>query len=647
MAEKKVEQFDFKGAMKSYFTISPYVDIITWCKDNIDFSEQISAQRNKLDFELYPYQVPILKEWENKEKVIKTIVVVAPEQTGKTGMFVDGLLWNMVHNPCQSLIVYPSDDLANSTNSTKLRPLMKHIDVLNRQLTFGKYNKECYKFSNLISWFQGAGRKIVSKSCKIVVGDEIDAWPTLPTVDNVEDLKKRTRSYDSSICFLISTPTTADGRIWKQFLKGSQGYWYLRCKGCGQLTMRSCDIHNLQFESDLNEQLGQRIVKTDSIRLICPKCGHEHIEADKRQMNIKGGFIHSVPERVQISPSFQIGALASQLPSLCWTNICQAQLEAGKRSDIDAHMTLDNSFKGLPYKRRQIVKEDLDKLKDHIYQHVDQQLKTEQIQFIFGAVDSMDTYWRYGIFAADIHDNVHVIKIGEVKYLSLTDQERMKIDKVGQEQSLARGEKYEKVVTLQDIINKSYYGYQPLVVGIDAHAGHNFSLVNQFIKKHKCMVGYLGTKMVQLRYKPSDNKNLPRNFLVSAQHYKVDTIFYLYSQKKRDAQYLFFYKDIEQKYLDEIASMKPDYNSKFGHIPENWTTEQRADHAFDVIKMGYWVRDLSIQNLQQKRFNYAQSARLKRRFQKNLQKEVLQTRKQIEDKNRDDQLDRAHSWFEI
>lgn len=45
-------------------------------------------------------------------------------------MFVDGILYNMCFNPCQSLIVYPNDDLAIATNQTKLKPLMKHIPVL-------------------------------------------------------------------------------------------------------------------------------------------------------------------------------------------------------------------------------------------------------------------------------------------------------------------------------------------------------------------------------------------------------------------------------------------------------------------------------------------------------------------------------------
>lgn len=639
--QKKFVEFDLIEHIRRYFNIQPYQDIISWCQQYIDFSQQISAERNKLDFQLYPYQVPILKEWQNEKKTIKTIVVVAPQQTGKTNMFVDGILWNMVHNPCQSLIVYPNDDLAVATNQTKLKPLMKHVPVLNEELQKPKSCKmDCYKFSNLISYFQGAGVKIVSRSCKIVVGDQVDAWQPPNNIDPIADLKKRTRSYNSSICFLISTPTVQTGRIWKNFLKGSQGYWFLRCRGCGQLTMRSCDIHNLQFESDLNQQLNERIVRPDSIRLICPQCGHEHTEADKKWMNVNGGFKHLIPQRLDSAPSFQIGALASQLPSLSWENIANAQLEAGKRADVEAQITFDNSYKGLPYKRRQIVKEDLQRLKDHIYANNSQRIKPEQIEFVFGAVDSMGAYWRYAIMALDINDNIHVIKIGEVNYLTLTEEERKKNNQQRKRTAEMLGEKYVPIETLEDVINANYYGFTPLVVGQDAHATYNYAQVQKFIKDHKNMVGYLGTKMTQTRYKAS--QNVKKNFLVSATHYKVDAIYYLYSQKKRNAQYLFFDQNVEEKYWNEVAAVKPDPNSKFGHHPENWTAENREDHAFDCIKMGYWVRDLCIENLQKKRFNFAQSPRLKRRFEKQLNKDINKTQKEVEEKQKDDK-----SWFAI
>ena len=646
MKLKKLKQFDLINSIKRYFNLTPYQDIISWCEENIDFSQQISAERNKLDFKLYPYQVPILKQWQNEKKVIKTIVVVAPEQTGKTNMFVDGILYNMQFNPCQSLIVYPSDDLAIATNQTKLKPLMRHIPSLKEELDKPKScRSDCYKFSNLISYFQGAGSKIVSRSCKIVVGDEVDAWPSINGIDNVADLKKRTRSYSNSICFLISTPTIKEGRIWKAFLKGSQGYWFLRCKGCGQLTMRSCDIHNLQFESDENEQLKERIVKPETIRLICPECKYEHVEADKAWMNIKGGFKHLIPQRLQTAPSFQIGALASQLPSLSWQNIANAQLEAGKRNDIQNQMTFDNSFRGLPYKRRQILKEDMQRLKDHCYQNNSQRLKQEDIQFVFCAVDSMGSFWRYGIFASDTNDNIHVLKIGEVNYLTLTAEDRQKHNEVAKREASLLGVKYEPIATLEDVINATYYGFEPLIVGIDAHATYNYAEVQKFIRDNSKVIGYLGNRMTQMRYKDS---SIRKNFLVSAIDYKVDTIYYLYSQKKRNSQYLFFYDDIEEKYIQQIAAMKPDANSKFGNQPENWSSQNREDHAFDCLKMGYWVRDICIEqeplHLKKERFNYAKSPRLRRRFEGKVQ-QVVEAKKSEQKSN--NWISAQKEWFKL
>ena len=62
MNKKRTVEYNLIDHIRTYFEIVPYKDIIKWCEQNIDFSEQVSAQRNKLDFELYPYQVPILKE---------------------------------------------------------------------------------------------------------------------------------------------------------------------------------------------------------------------------------------------------------------------------------------------------------------------------------------------------------------------------------------------------------------------------------------------------------------------------------------------------------------------------------------------------------------------------------------------------------
>ena len=78
----KKHQFDLIKEIRKFFEIQAFESIIPWAEKNINFSNDISAQRNFLDFSLYPYQVDILKQWEDL-KSIKTVTVVAPEQCRK------------------------------------------------------------------------------------------------------------------------------------------------------------------------------------------------------------------------------------------------------------------------------------------------------------------------------------------------------------------------------------------------------------------------------------------------------------------------------------------------------------------------------------------------------------------------------------
>jgi len=167
MKQKKL--FNLSDSLRSFFKLQAFQPIIPWSQKNINFSSDVSAERNFLNFDLYPYQVEILKQWEDLTN-IKEVVVCSPEQMGKTNLFVVGLLWRMLFDPCQSLIVYPSDGLAAEMNQTKIKPLMKHIPQLKDELERPRsFRADRYAFSNLASYFQGAGSKIVSKSCKIVI----------------------------------------------------------------------------------------------------------------------------------------------------------------------------------------------------------------------------------------------------------------------------------------------------------------------------------------------------------------------------------------------------------------------------------------------------------------------------------------------
>lgn len=633
MMRKKIKNFSLAEHIRNYFNLTPYEKIIPWAEKNIDFSQQISAERNKLDFDQYPYQVPILKEWENEKKTIKTIVVVAPEQVGKTNCFIVGWLYNLVYNPCQSLIVYKDEKLSIETNQTKILPLMRHIPLLKQELERKRsYRSDCYKFSNLISYFQGAGSKIVSKSCKIVIGDEVDAWDVPKTMDSVSDLKKRTRSYNSSICFLISTPTFEDKPIWQQFLKGSQGYWYLRCKGCGELTMRSCDTNNLQFESDYDPEQQKRIVRVGSELLICPKCKHEHVQSDKAWMNQHGGFIHKFPQKLDFNPTFQLGALASQLPALGWSVIAQNQLNAGKSSLKKDQIDFDNSMRGLPYKERVIQKDDIEKIRSHQWRPSEAPT-LDQIEMVFMVADTQDNRSVVGVFAMDVNDNLFLLKASEPQYLTLDEDERARINDINKRECQLLGKEFIPIETVEDILNAEYLvqdgvGIKPAYGVLDMR-GHRLPDIKHFIQTHNC-IGWLGSKLQSDMYRPSDN--ISKAFLANAKHYQCEAIWYLYTQKKREGDYLYFYPDIEEEVLKQIRAVKADPNVKFGNHPENWSPGNEVHDWFDVVKMAYFMRDWLINpdHMSAERFRYCKSPKLIKTykpFQQNEQKTKIEPKK--------------------
>ena len=75
----KKKKFNLISEIRKFFEIQAFQSIISWAEKNINFSSDISAQRNFLDFSLYPYQIDPLKQWGDLQH-IKEVVVVAPEQ---------------------------------------------------------------------------------------------------------------------------------------------------------------------------------------------------------------------------------------------------------------------------------------------------------------------------------------------------------------------------------------------------------------------------------------------------------------------------------------------------------------------------------------------------------------------------------------
>ena len=581
-------------SIADYFSIQEYKPIIDFALD-IDLSDDVSAPHSRIDLQHYPYLVQPLSQCAIEKGVRKQVVLALPEQMGKTTLELIAILYNCVYNSLQCIIAYPSLQLAVETSTVKFIPLFRKIKQFQQDIEKPfAIRADRLKLSNAIIYWQGAGTKIVSKSAKLVLGDECAIWQTPNGINNIEQLKKRTRVYNQCLQLFVSTPSFKQNPFWNQLLQGSQAYFHLRCQSCGQLTMRSADIHNLQFETVYNQDLRLYTVVPDSCRLVCPKCGHEHEEKDRYNLITQGGYIHKFPELAKTFPTYQAGALASLLNVHSWDNIASAQLKAGKSGELSDYISFDNSIRGLPYQQREYRKQDEAALSQHFYKDIPQ----DDIQAVAVAADTQDTFSVVGVFALTRQNNIYLVAWKRPRYLWLQDEQRQIINA----ENKRNGKPPEQ--TVLDMIEKDYFGFKPLLALIDMR-GHRADEIKNFSKMRKNIIMYGGTSLKYDLWKRSEN--VPKLFLCDAKKFQSQLIFKLYFHKDKANNYLYLPQSLTEDDIQEITAFQPDPEKRNGGCYENWTPGDKVHDLFDTLKMGIAAFKIAAKILHRDRFKYGEA----------------------------------------
>lgn len=582
-----------------YFNIQDYKDIITFALEDIDMSDDISASKSRIDLDHYPYLVQPLRNATIQHGIRKQIVCCFFDQAGKSTIEYIATLYAACYNTLQAIILYPSLDLAMQMNQVRFIPLFRKIRMFQQELDKPfAIRSDRLKLSNACIWFDGGGKKCIGKSAKLVLGDECSQWEC-PNINNINELKKRTRSYDECLQLFVSTPSYKENPFWQEFLSCSQAYYTLRCNGCGQLTMRSCDLHNLQFESFFNEQMKLYQVKPGTCRLICPKCGYEHVEAQRQDIIKHGVYVHKYPDKAKAYQlSYQAGVLASLQNIHNWDTIADVILQSGKTASLQEYLNLDNSYKALPLQQRNYNKQDETALASHYYKP--QELKKEDIQAIAVSADTQGTFSVYSVMALTRDNNFYVLQAGRVRFLYLDDEQRKVIDMENK-----RNDKSPEL-TLLDILNREYMGIKPICLLVD-EGGNRSEQVKAFSRIQKNILMYKGTSLKFDNWKVSDNN--PKLFLCDFKKSLAQFIFMLHYQKNKQSNYLFL-PQMTQQDIAQILSFQPDKQKRNGNLFENWTPENRVHDMADTIRMGLMAFKIASKIFKKQRFIHGQAKML-------------------------------------
>lgn len=579
------------AAMWDRLAVKPKAAIDKWVSNTIDLSyDATSAGVGKVT--LYPYQIEPLRETEHPGT--REVTLMWGQRLGKSTIWKFSLLKRLYDGGLSGLIVYPSMELGLKTNKDTVLPLLRTLPNLKADLAaIGGKKKDSYHLPSARSvlYFIGGGAQIVSYTANWGVLDEADfikidnADAEGQNVDQLRSLRLRMQTFPDRMLIACSSPTNYSGCIYQNWKSGSRGVWNMQCIECGALY----PTNQLAFPKADGTYAGLQWQKNDagdviedSIRWVCPSCGHEHTFADAEEMNRRGCYIHENGSRTD-HRSFQAGALAN--PALWpWLQIAEAQEMS---VDSDGRKFLANTIKGMPYKH---VRE------GDLSISIPDVLASKKITY------PADLSSRLSIVCAGIDQQSS--GLGASKYYVYAVRGW---DEQGNSWNLAAGIA-NSTEDLTQIIEASYFG-MPIALALIDQGGFedNAQRTDPIVRSHSNVLYYKGgddhtNSLKGKRWRASDNQQ--KLILANAIAYQVKLLDLLYGAPRPNGYRWYIPEDASPSYLEQLGSMQPNNRLKVrnGDAFNNWTPSSTRHDYFDAEKMSLTALDVACRYIPAHRF---------------------------------------------
>jgi len=231
------------------------------------------------------------------------VVIVGPSQSGKTFLgFAIPTLYHLFGIGETVVCGLPTLDMVNDKWREALLPVIESSPRLRSMLprmgsgARGGQVKAAVRFTNGSTLrFMTAGGSDKSRagfSARVLVVTEADAIGatkrTSDEADPLRQLEARTRAYlrTGTRVYLESTCSTTEGRIWTEYLGGSQSRIVRPCPRCGAFV--TPERESLSGWQDAENELQAR---TDAA-WSCPACSKPWTESERHAANLRGILAH-------------------------------------------------------------------------------------------------------------------------------------------------------------------------------------------------------------------------------------------------------------------------------------------------------------------------------------------------------------------
>ena len=310
-----------------------------------EFAVMTGPAAEKGQWRTLPYQRAILDAF--TDPTVETIAIMKSARIGWTKCLGVVIQFFSHQDPCPVMIVQPVKEDAEGYSKEEIKPLFEDTPVLQGLISESKSRNTN---SNTILLKQlgngglidivnaASGRSFRRKSRKVVLFDEVDAYPKLDEGDPIKLGRNRADYYWDRKIGLGGTPIFKGGKTEEWFLRGDQRRFFVPCPHCEAYQVLRWD----QMRKD-GPEVGQ---------YECENCTELIPHSKKRWMVERGEWRATAVAQMPGLVSFHIWAAYSYSPAADWSVLVreyQEALEAMRRGDPDAMQTFHNTVLGVPW----------------------------------------------------------------------------------------------------------------------------------------------------------------------------------------------------------------------------------------------------------------------------------------------------------
>ena len=285
---------------------------------------------------------------------VDEITIMASSQVGKTESLYNMLGYLIDQDPSPTLFVMPREADAKNISHDRILPMIES--------SLGQYvpqntddmTKMEYRLSNMLLCFAGSNSPagLASRPIRYLFFDEVDKYPPFSgkEADPIKLASERQKTFWNKKTVKVSTPTTREGYIFREYEKSDKRKFYVPCPHCGKYQLLL--FGQIKWEKkDGRTKYTPGKIKNDNLAWYeCAHCGDRIEDYDKPGILSDGKW---VPDGCEIDDNgkitgddtgkhrgFWVNSLYS--PWLTWSDIAAEFLDS--KNNIELLMNFTNSW---------------------------------------------------------------------------------------------------------------------------------------------------------------------------------------------------------------------------------------------------------------------------------------------------------------